>query len=74
MGKVGVKEQKRRSFDLKEKKRIIDQVKVAKAKGESLRSVSSKLEISHATLISIFKSEKEINERLKDNPNTSASV
>lgn len=73
MGKVQVDKVKK-SFDLRDKKRILDAVKVAKAKGESVRSVSKRLKIHNSTLCSILKNEKAILERLKANPNSKAKV
>lgn len=74
MGKIKAQEEKRKSFDLMDKKRIIDEAKVAKAKGESLRSVARKLGINHTTILNILKSEKAIVERITENPSTIAKV
>lgn len=70
----GDKVKKNKSFSLKDKKRMIDAVKVAKAKGESVRSVSTSLGISNSTLVRIIESEAEILARLVDNPNSNAKV
>lgn len=74
MAKTSAGNLMRKSFNLDDKKRIIDRVRVAKATGGSMRSVARELDISWSTLTTILSKEDEIMKRLKDNPSSEAKV